>query len=488
MKELRMPAIGSLSLLLLVACSGQKSSDTGTLALPVSEKQLCLDWYTAFDVEHEEVFGDDEENPFVRFEPQEYIVTDLDHDGLAEVLMQGKESQIAAMLSYDKEGKVKFMDVTSDGYLTLFIGDGWYVREFDNHMGEYRTWTKYYYEVKDGQFEFLGDRSVGFLGLDDEGEYIEMEPEDNTDGRAPADSLLTPYYDLHGWIRIGDDAKAEALSALADGEGGEELGMDEGSENPEESVAYYAAEVTLEDGTRLRLDYMVDANDKIAGETTYYRSNGKTSKIPFFGNHYFDRFMSQDFVRVYEHYNGKCCGQMLWAVNDDYEIINGSWSLRGKSLAFDNSVTKEPVTEAAYTRPALDFKLADQLLPCNRQTLKELFAQAYPESGPANYFMLVDMDNDGIFEVFVQNGFGSAPLTALVWMQDGEPRVMGFGPKHKVYLHPAVVYVESENGSQIYRWKDGAPCKDPEKDNDEEIQFFDNYSLGMSDLGEWLNM
>ena len=42
--------------------------------------------------------------------------------------------------------------------------------------------------------------------------------------------------------------------------------------------------------------------------------------------------------------------------------------------------------------------------------------------------MLVDMNNDGTFEVFVQNGFGSAPLTALVWMQDGEPRVMGFGP------------------------------------------------------------
>ena len=65
---------------------------------------------------------------------------------------------------------------------------------------------------------------------------------------------------------------------------------------------------------------------------------------------------------------------------------------------------------------------------------------------------------------------------------------MGFSPNHEVYLHPAVVFVKSDKGSQIYRWKDGAPCKVPEQDNDEEIQFFDNYSLAMSDMGEWLNM
>lgn len=488
MIKLRMPLVSSLSLLLLAACTGQKASDTESLALPVSEKQLCLDWYTAFETYFEEVFDDDDENPFVQLAPKEYIVTDLDHDGLAEVLMQGEASPNAAILSYDKDGKVKFMDITNDGYLTLGVGDGWYVREFDNHMGEFRNWTKYYYEVKDGEFDFIGDRTVGFEGLDDEGEYIEMEPADGTDGKAPADSLITLYYNLHDWIRIGDDAKAEALSVLEDGEGSEERGMDEGSEDPEDFVSYHAGEVTLADGTRLRLDYKIDANGNVSGETTYYRSSGKTSKIPFFGNQFYDRFVNQDFVRVYEHYNGKCCGQMIWSLNDQNELNSGSWYLRDKSLMFDTYEVKEPVTEVGYTSPSLDFKLADQLLPCSRQTLKDLFAQAYPESGPANYFMMVDMDNDGTFEVFVENGFGSAPKTALIWMQNGEPQVMGFGSKHQVYLHMAGMYVKSEEGSQIYRWVDGVPSKDPEEDNEEEIQFFDNYSLDMNVMGEWLNM
>lgn len=222
MKAIRFISVCGLGLLFMTACTGQKSAEGVTeaevLSLPVSEKQLCIDWYTAFASDFEEVYGDDDSESFVTSAPREYIVTDLDHDGLAEVLMQGEEPQKAAIMSYDKDGKVKFSDVTSDGYLSLGIGDGWYVREFDNHMGEFRNWTRYYYHVKNGEFDFIGDKTVGFEGLDDEGEYVEMEPVDGTDGMAPADSLITYFYDLHGWIGIGDDAKAEALSVLEDGE------------------------------------------------------------------------------------------------------------------------------------------------------------------------------------------------------------------------------------------------------------------------------
>lgn len=480
---MRKTIVLGLSALLLSACTGTKqSSESATIALPVSEKQLCLDWYTAYSESFPEDFWSNDEDESLPV-PDRYIVTDLDHDGLAEVLVQGKDTNNAALLSYDKEGKVKFTDVTNDGYLCLGIGDGWYVREFDDHMNEYRTWTRYYYKVTNGEFDYIGEKSFGFDGVGDDGEYINKE-EDATGGQAPANDQITMYDFLTDWQTISDDAKADANTVLADGEGCDNTDDCE-CDTPEDQ--FFACEVKLDDGTRMRLDYKVDTNDHIAGFTTYYRSNGKTSKIPFFGTHFYDRFVNQDFLNVYEYYNGKCCGHMLWSLSEDNELSSGTWTLRDRKLGFESYEVKSPDTEAEYTSPSLDFKLADQLLPCDRQTLRDLFAKAYPESGPANYFMMVDMDSNGVFEIFVCNGFGSAPKTALVWMENGQPQVMGFGPNHQLMLHFADMFVTSDEGQTLYHWSDGKPVKDTDADAD-RLQFLADYSQDLTAMGEWLSM
>lgn len=247
-------SIIGMSLLLLTACTGSKQTNDSTIAfgklpLPVSEKQLCLDWYSIFsEMSGEDDSYDEDGNPINM--PNQYLVTDLDNDGLAEVLLQGVRSSDAAMLSYDKNGKVKFSDATTDGYLCLGIGKGWYVREFDDHMGEYRTWTKYYYKVENGQFDFIGGKATGFEGLDENGDY-KVKESDGTEGKAPSDDEIQMYYNLEGWVNINDDAKSEALTVLADGETCDDAD-DCGCGEPDDQ--YFAGEVTLDNGTRLRLD------------------------------------------------------------------------------------------------------------------------------------------------------------------------------------------------------------------------------------------
>jgi len=476
---MRQSIILGMSVLMLSACLGGKQSsetqkEAAALALPVSEKQLCLDWYTAFG----DALPDyDEELP----KPNQYIVTDIDHDGTAEVLMQGDDTNKAAMLSYNKDGEINFSDVTNDGYLCLGIGDGWYVREFDDHMNEFRTFTKYYYKVEDGMFTFIGERETGFDGIDEAGEFIPKES-DNTGGKAPADSVITMYYDMANWKVISDDAKAAALTALE--EGGEEA---EFVEDDMEENETHAGEVTLENGTRFRVDYMQTPSKYITGYTTYYRSNGQTSIIPFFGTKYFDKSMGQNYIDVYEHYNGKCCGHMIWSLNDNNELISGSWFIGEKNSSFDTFKVVDADPDAEFTGPSLDFKVADKLMPCDRETMKKLFAQTYPESGPANYFMLVDIDSNGSFESLVVNGFADVAKIALVWKEGNEAKIMGFGKNHNVSVQSSALFVKSDDGKSLYRWADGKPCLATDT-SPEEMEYFEQNAMDLSASGEWLSL
>lgn len=162
---------------------------------PVSDETICNDWYNEFRKLDEN--ATDSTLP----RPSEYWVLNLENDELDEILVRGEDDICYAMLAYNAEGELVFADATNDGYQELGWANGWYLTRYDDHMGEYRTWTTSYYKIENGKFDYVGEKTVGLKGLDEEGEPISYE-EDGTNGQAPADSLVTMFYEMDGWMPL----------------------------------------------------------------------------------------------------------------------------------------------------------------------------------------------------------------------------------------------------------------------------------------------
>lgn len=199
-----------IALITMASCTknGPQPTDDKKLTLPVSELKMCRDWHVSFRETH---FDKDDEI----YPPQEYLLYDIDGDGRAEVLLRESQANFVALLCYDKEGKLTFVQSSFDGYEEYAVGKGWFVTQYDDHMGEFRKWTKWYYRVVDGRFGYIGYKIDGLEGVTDDGEFIEVS-QDETGGKAPADSLVTFSYDLEGWQQISREALDSYMDHLDD--------------------------------------------------------------------------------------------------------------------------------------------------------------------------------------------------------------------------------------------------------------------------------
>lgn len=480
----------SVSPLLAPLATAQSANN---LSLPVSEMKLCRDWFVTFQ-QALECAGSDVADP------GEYLLYDIDGDGRAEVLMRQKENNWEAMLSYDAEGRMQFVDCTSDGYLSLGVAPGWYVRQFDDHMNEYRSWTSYFYRVEQGKFDFIGHKMNGINGLDDEGEY-KWYSEDETGGKAPADSLITFLYDLTGWQSISQ----EALDAYSDHfddwddmpffEAAESAqnGYEDFLSDPDAQAYSIATEFTLDNGTRGRLDMLQDRDSKIVGWTTYYRKNGSRSRINFFGARYYDGAVGQEFIELHEYYNGKCCGHMKLTV-DETRFESGTWMLKGKELQFTEftPVDYDLDNQPALASPASDPDLADKLLPCSRQVIRDRLLDEYDELEGDIEFMLYDMNHDGIFEILLRYSIGSRLSNGIIWMNNGQPELIcgGSTPLFMSINAPVlfVTPVDDDSSTSPYEWTWASGHPEMNSLDENEAYFLERYTHGPTELGEWCKL
>lgn len=78
-----------------------------------------------------------------------------------------------------------------------------------------------------------------------------------------------------------------------------------------------------------RLDVEINENDHIGGQTTYYRSNGKTSVIPIvgFGGNYEGKLL----MFLQEHLGKKVCGNYVIQLAKDGSIVEGVWTFNDRN-------------------------------------------------------------------------------------------------------------------------------------------------------------
>jgi len=478
-------------LLMASGCAKTSEKTSGASGMPVSEEQICKDWMSSFE------WIDTDETELPR--PAEYLLRDLDGNGIDEVLVRAENQNIQGLLAYDAKGELTFNDVTDDGYLELLVGKGWYIRRFDDHMNEYRTWTSYYYKVENGKFDFVGDSEDGFKGLDEEGNPIDFS-NDNTGGRQPAEAdSVQLVSELEGWQKFSPKTLA-ALDQIQE-QVKKELEAKKASEpenaNTEETEpTYKAAELTLEGGTKCRVDMKCIKPQSIAGWTTYYRKGGQESQIPFFGTKVYDKDLGYDVYLLHEYNNGKCCGHLQVVLDGDGNFKLGNWHLNDRKMEITSyketsyNSAKEPND---LKTPGTNVQMTKQFLPCSTAEIEQLLNQIYPNENRPYEIMLFDLNDDKTFEAFVRTWNKDGNLDEVfLWMQDGKPRLWNgqlWISKMKV-LRPYIVLKEidekGENYHTIWCWEDGE-LKEAILDEEEHDYIIDkSYEVG--EYGEWIKM
>lgn len=469
--------------LMFVSCNGSKQADTqsgdSNSNLPVSEEQLCKDWARAY----QEDWAFEPENVPI---PETYLPYDIDGDGRPEILVKAPYN--TGLFAYDKEGQVSFSYVNYDNYDELGVGPGWFVTLHDDHMGESRHWTFDYCRVKEGKYESIGTYSIERVGVTEDGEY-EEEVVDGTGDQRPSGEEYTMYYDLEGWIPFSQQAIDAMRQSLGSATPAPEASAV--TEAPTEKPKTIAGEIVLAGGTRCRVDIKHRDSSLLYGWTTYYRKNGDSSTIPFFGNAYHDDQMGEDYYELHE-YNakGKCCGHLSLSYNQG-EFVSGKWQLRDRQLTIDSyqPATYNTQVEPVLAAPSTSEELGNKLLPCSREQINDLVHKTLPKHRGPNYLLLYDVNKDGTFEVVVQTSCDGRTCHSLLWVQDGEPRLLYSGTSYSVtlFLAPYIVLrlanAEGERSYDIYEWQNGEPEKVSLPDGEREF-IIDNAYMPEA-LGEW---
>ncbi len=91
-----------------------------------------------------------------------------------------------------------------------------------------------------------------------------------------------------------------------------------------------------------RMDLEQNSDGIVAGETTYYRKNGKVAKIPVYGwmkNADNQGFYNGDALFLTEYDGTKQCGTFVFGIDAQGLPVEGSWSWHEKELDI-NSVEK----------------------------------------------------------------------------------------------------------------------------------------------------
>lgn len=129
-----------------------------------------------------------------------YQITDYDEDGNPEVLLYGDDGAAPSGILLYKNGVISDSYFVSDGYNSLGISKGddgvvWFVDEYDDHMGENRSWNSSYYNIKDCKLVEIGSSETVFQ----DGEISDDTCNLPEGTEVP---VLTQFYDMKGWKPI----------------------------------------------------------------------------------------------------------------------------------------------------------------------------------------------------------------------------------------------------------------------------------------------
>lgn len=177
------------------------------LPLPISKTQLVKDFTLA-----SYSWGEAEDLPHT------VMVVDLDQDGISEILVR-EENTVgggSAILFYDKDYKLKNFYYVIDGYYELAIKEpiaekheGRFTMMWDDHMGENRCFTTYYFKVVNSDYVNFGMSTVQ-LSYDHENDNYNSEETFYMDEEEAFEATSFSY--LKNWVELNltDDEKAAA--------------------------------------------------------------------------------------------------------------------------------------------------------------------------------------------------------------------------------------------------------------------------------------
>lgn len=177
------------------------------LPLPISKTQLVKDFTLAAYS-----WGEAEELPHT------VMVADLDQDGISEILVREENTAGggSAILFYDKDYKLKNFYYVIDGYYELAIKEpiadkheGRFTMMWDDHMGENRCFTTYYFKVVNSDYVNFGMSTLQ-LSYDHENDNYNSEETFYMDKEEAFEATFFSY--LKNWVELNltDDEKAAA--------------------------------------------------------------------------------------------------------------------------------------------------------------------------------------------------------------------------------------------------------------------------------------
>lgn len=259
------------------------------------------------------------------------------------------------------------------------------------------------------------------------------------------------------------------------------------------NITKMAAKILLDDERAMRIDYQIDENGNVSGWSTYYRKNGTSFTIPFFGNSYLDNFVGTKFFEVHEYHNNKCCGHHVWAINDSDEFDNGHFILGEKTIGYKTFET-QPYNEeanATFETPGTNPSLAKSLFPCPIETAKESFKKAY--GIVPTHFLLVDIDHSGSFEAFMKGGTEKEVKVAMLWTKGGAPLFISYddkgGENTWIGANAPNLITRDSKGVKTYQWKNGEPTMTEfiPANKLEETEIYWRIYRDPAELGEWVD-
>ncbi|MDO5447964.1 MAG: hypothetical protein Q4F34_09320 [Prevotellaceae bacterium] len=121
-------------------------------------------------------------------------------------------------------------------------------------------------------------------------------------------------------------------------------------------VQHFSWKGNLGDNISFQLDLQVNNVGAVAGETTYFRKNGKIAKIPVYGVQIRYENESSSALLVNEYDGNKQCGTFFISVDNNGNFMKGNWSLVDKELNMKNIVELEPDFGKRFFHPTNNIK------------------------------------------------------------------------------------------------------------------------------------
>ncbi|MCQ2194093.1 MAG: hypothetical protein MJZ28_03995 [Paludibacteraceae bacterium] len=254
-----------------------------------------------------------------------------------------------------------------------------------------------------------------------------------------------------------------------------------------------AAKILLEDGRTMRIDYQIDKEGNISGWSSYYRKNGTSFTIPFFGKTYFDIFIGFQFFELHEYHNYKCCGHHFWSLGDSDQIQNGYFELGEKIIDYKSFevVEFDKEANASFETPRTNPSLGKALFPCSFDKAKTAFEKNF--GCTPTHYLLNDIDRNGTYEAFLKSGEEASKI-AVLWMKGAEPQFISYDGKggESTWLgaRHSMVITRDEKNVKVFSWKKGVPTlsESVPTSQSEEVELYWRTYHEPYELGVWVKM